>query len=68
MMIDPPLDELIKKADNRYTLVVEVSKRARQLVSGEPPLTENPEGKPVSQAIREVYEGRIVYERPEGAD
>jgi DNA-directed RNA polymerase subunit omega len=68
MMIDPPLDELIKKADNRYTLVVEVSKRARQLVAGEPPLTENPESKPVSQAIREVYEGRIVYERPEGAD
>lgn len=68
MMIDPPMDELIKKADSRYTLVVLVSKRARQLVSGEPPLTEKPSNKAVTQAIREVYEGKIVYERAEGAD
>ncbi len=68
MMIDPPMDELIKKADSRYTLVVEVSKRARQLISGEPPLTEKPSNKPVTQAIREVFDGKIIYDRAEGAD
>ena len=31
MMIDPPIGELLKKVDCRYTLAVEASKRAREL-------------------------------------
>ena len=31
-MIDPPLDELLKHADNRYTLVNVAAKRARQII------------------------------------
>jgi DNA-directed RNA polymerase subunit omega len=67
-MIETPMEKVAKKADSRYTLVMEVAKRARQLVSGEPPLTEKPASKPVTQAIREVLEGRITYERPDGLD
>ena len=32
----PPIDELCKKVDCRYTLVVESAKRARELVAGTP--------------------------------
>ena len=37
-MTDPNILQLLDKADCRYTLVVEVSKRARQLIDGVPPL------------------------------
>ena len=35
-MTNPTILQLLEKADCRYTLVVEVSKRARQLVDGIP--------------------------------
>ena len=38
MMNEPPINDLLKKSENRYTLAVEVAKRARQLVEGEQPL------------------------------
>ena len=34
MMIDPPIGELLEKVDCRYTLAVEASKRARELIGG----------------------------------
>ena len=33
-MLYPSINDLLNKADNRYCLVNEVSKRARQLVEG----------------------------------
>ena len=36
-MIVPELDKILEKVDCRYTLVVEVAKRARQLVQGAGP-------------------------------
>ncbi|WP_395978219.1 DNA-directed RNA polymerase subunit omega [Christensenella sp. MSJ-20] len=66
MMIYPPINELLKTVDCRYTLVVETAKRARQLVSGDPQLTEEQFIKPVSIAIQEIYEGKVTCERREG--
>ena len=40
MMIDPPINELVKKTGSRYQLVIETAKRARQLVDGAPPLAD----------------------------
>lgn len=37
-MTNPTILQLLDKVDCRYTLVVEVSKRARQLVGGAQPL------------------------------
>ena len=37
-MTDPTILQLLEKADCRYTLVVETSKRARQLIAGLPTL------------------------------
>ncbi len=64
-MTNPTILQLLEKADCRYTLVVEVSKRARQLVDGIPPLIDakDKENMPVSIAIDEVNRGLITYER-----
>jgi len=64
-MTNPNILQLLEKADCRYTLVVEVSKRARQLVDGIPALIDakDKENMPVSIAIDEVNRGLISYER-----
>ena len=62
-MTNPTILQLLEKADCRYTLVVEVSKRARQLVAGAEPLIATTETKPVSIAVREVDQGLITYDR-----
>ena len=69
-MTNPNILQLLEKADCRYTLVVEVSKRARQLVEGVPALidTKDKENMPVSIAIDEVHRGVITYERPTGIE
>jgi len=64
-MTNPNILQLLEKADCRYTLVVEVSKRARQLVDGIQPLIDakDKENMPVSIAVDEVNRGLITYER-----
>ena len=66
-MTNPTILQLLEKADCRNTLVVEVSKRARQLVDGVPPLVDakDKETMPVSVAIDEVNRGLIAYDRAE---
>ena len=64
-MTDPSILQLLEKADCRYTLVIEVSKRARQLVDKMPPLIDakDRENMPISIAVDEVNRGLIYYER-----
>jgi len=62
-MIYPTLMSLLDKVDSKYTLVVAVAKRARQLVDGQPKLTNVNSNKPVTIAINELYENKITYER-----
>ena len=63
MMIKPPIGELLEKVDCRYTLAVEASKRARELIAGAQPLIDTKEVKPLSIAIEEINRGLITYER-----
>jgi DNA-directed RNA polymerase subunit omega len=58
------LDGLLEHVDSKFTLVNVVTKRAKQLNNGAPPLTEgsNP-NKPVSTAFNEVASGKIPYKR-----
>ena len=65
-MLEPEIDKIVKKADCRYTLVVETAKRARQLVDGAQPLTEDPDPNPVTEAVKEIYEDKVTYIRPSG--
>ena len=62
-IVSPSIVELSDKVDSRYTLVVETSKRARQLVGGAQPLIDPKELKPLMVAIDEVNRGLLTYYR-----
>jgi DNA-directed RNA polymerase subunit omega len=62
-MIYPTLKTLMAKVDSKYTLVVAVAKRARQLVSkaSSPICEEGAADRPVSTAIKEIEAGLVIY-------
>ena len=62
-MIYPSINEIRKKADSRYTLVILAAKRARDIIEGKPKLTEVGIDKPVSIAANEIAEDLITYRR-----
>ena len=66
-MINPPIGDLLAKVDCRYTLAVEASKRARQLIGGSQPLVTPKDTKPLVIAIEEINRGLITYTRDEQA-
>ena len=58
------LDALLKHVDSKFSLVNVVTKRAKQLNNGAPPLTDDVNlNKPVSTAFNEVAIGKIEYHR-----
>ena len=62
-MIYPSIDDLLKKVDSKYTLVIAASKRARQLRDGSRPTSQISSNKEVTVALKEIAKGNIVYER-----
>lgn len=62
-MISPGIGELLSKVDSRYTLVVVVAKRARQLNEGANKLVDCNSEKEVSIAVDEVNGDKITYIR-----
>lgn len=60
-MINPPILDLLTKVENRYSLVVVTSKRARQLIDGAAPLVDIDSTKPVTIAINEINQDKIKY-------
>ena len=67
-MTHPSVTELLSQAECRYTLVVKVSKRARQIVAGAPLLIDTKETKPVSVAVNEINRGLIDHDPPRDLD
>ncbi len=63
-IVDPCVLELLEHSDSRYTLVVEASKRGRQIVGGTQPLIDNTGMKPLKTAVEEIKRGLITYDRP----
>ena len=63
-IVDPCVLELLEHSDSRYTLVVEASKRGRQIVGGTQPLIDNTGMKPLKTAVEEIKRGLIAYDRP----
>ena len=63
MMIDPPIDKLINKAECRYALVCGVAKRSRQLETQYSDMLEKSGMKAISLAAEEVYEGEVEIKR-----
>ncbi|MBR2736655.1 MAG: DNA-directed RNA polymerase subunit omega [Firmicutes bacterium] len=62
-MLYPSIDELKKKVDSRYTLVMLASKRSRDLIDGYPELVNIDVNKPVSIATEEIAADMISYSR-----
>jgi DNA-directed RNA polymerase subunit omega len=60
MLVKPPMEKLLPKADNRYTLAILVAKRARQLVDGARPLVESDSPNLVTLACEELALNRIA--------
>lgn len=64
-MFNPDLKKLLKDCNSRYSLVVGVAKRARQIrqeaIDNEEPI----DVKTVSIAMDEILDGKYVIEEPE---
>ena len=63
MIVKPTVTELLKKAKNRYELVIATSKRARQIAMGDEVLTNVKEESPVTLAANEIAEGKVTIIR-----
>ena len=61
MMIYPSINDLMKRVDSRYTLVIEAAKRARQLADGAEMMINTSSKKFVTIAINEINEGKVAY-------
>ncbi|WP_349827972.1 DNA-directed RNA polymerase subunit omega [Brevibacterium litoralis] len=79
-VINPPIDDLLERADSKYELVILASRRARQINSYYqelqegafenvgPLVTPEPNEKPLSIAMREVDEGKLLIRDPRESD
>ena len=60
-MINPPINELLDKVDNKYVLAMLVAKRARELYEGDEHLVDEHFVNLITTAVEEVYEDKIGY-------
>ncbi|MDQ0059571.1 DNA-directed RNA polymerase subunit omega [Paenibacillus harenae] len=62
-MLYPSIDEMVKKVDSKYTLVVAASRRARMLRNGDKSELRNPRSrKYVGVALEEIYNDILIVE------
>ena len=63
-MLYPSIDEMLKKVDSKYSLVVAASRRARMLRDGSKTEILAPKShKFVGVALEEIYKDYVVYEK-----
>lgn len=67
-MLNPSLKNLLEDGVSKYTLVVAVSKRARNLIDGANPMVETTSNKPVTIALEELLEGKLEYESTDNSE
>ncbi|KXB42206.1 DNA-directed RNA polymerase subunit omega [Amygdalobacter nucleatus] len=60
MLVDPPIEKLLKHVENRYCLAIAISKRSRQLVNGGLPLLKTDSKNEVSVACEEFADDTVV--------
>ncbi|GLX68392.1 DNA-directed RNA polymerase subunit omega [Paenibacillus glycanilyticus] len=66
-MLYPSIDEMVKKVDSKYTLVVAASRRARMLRNGEKSELRNPRSRKfVGVALEEIFHDIVIVEQTEG--
>lgn len=61
MLVEPPIEKLLPKVENRFDLSILVAKRNRELIDGaEPMVKEGDDESLVSIACREIAEDQVV--------
>jgi DNA-directed RNA polymerase subunit omega len=60
------VEDCLERVDNRFALVLLVSKRAKQLLRGSLPVVRSRNNKYIVTALREVAAGAVRYEFSEG--
>lgn len=61
-MINPSIVDLLTRVENRYSLVIASSKRARKLIDGEKVLVDLESSKPLTLAINEISEDKMIID------
>ena len=59
-MINPSFRELEKISPSRYEIAILTAKRAKQLIDGEKTLVSTKRKSPVTKALDEIMEGKVV--------
>jgi DNA-directed RNA polymerase subunit omega len=64
MLVSPQTENLLKKVDNRYELVIAVSKRGRQIIDGSSPMVKvkDDEKSELTIAAMELDQGKFKVE------
>lgn len=66
-MLRPSYTDLLEVLNNgeypdiksRYSIVIAVAKRSRQLIAGDEPMVKSAINKPVTISVNELYQGKI---------
>lgn len=60
-------DNIVQNISSRYTIVVATARRARKIIDGAESLSKGTKDKPVTLAVKELYEGhiKILEAKPE---
>lgn len=61
-MLNPSIDDLLQKIDNKYILTSLVAKRARQLFEGDESLIDEYFVNYVTTSVHEIEEGKVTYQ------
>ncbi len=67
MLVKPKTEDLLKRVDNRYELVIAISRRGRQIINGSNPLVDvkDDEKSELTIAALELEKNKFKVEEPE---
>lgn len=61
------IEDCLQNENNRFSLVRLASRRAKQLLSGQAPVTETKGNKAIVSALREIADGKVKFRKSDGA-
>ena len=59
------VEDALRKADNRFALVMLTARRAKQLLKGSAPLADIKNNRAIVAALREIAAGKVYHAHPE---
>ncbi|MBL7662581.1 DNA-directed RNA polymerase subunit omega [bacterium] len=62
------VEDCLENETNRFALVRLASKRAKELLTGKPPVTETKGNKAIVSALREIADGKVRFNKTTEAE